>query len=53
MNKDIEILRKLAYEYRRCIEDDRNSEKAKLHTASNDLHMIRPVVLIDELPWIR
>ena len=31
--------------------EDRNQERLKLHRAVNDLNPIRPVVLIDELPW--
>lgn len=51
MSRDVEVLRKLAYEYLCASRDERNEERKKLHIASNDLHMIRPVVLIDELPW--
>ena len=51
MNNDREILRELAKAYYAASKQDRNDERRRLHTASNDLHMIRPVVLIDELPW--
>ena len=47
----IRTLRELACQYREAAAADRNAERLKLHKASNDLHMIRPVVLIDELPW--
>ncbi|MGI5957806.1 MAG: hypothetical protein ACOX60_00120 [Massiliimalia sp.] len=51
MTNDQKILRQLAGKYRLYAESEHNAERAKLHKASNDLHMIRPVVLIDELPW--
>lgn len=51
MSGDKKILRKLAYEYLKIIDSERNAEKIKLHTAVNDLKQIRPVVLIDEIPW--
>ncbi len=51
MLEDAKILRKLAYEYHKIANSGRNLENVKLHTAVNDLKQIRPVVLIDELPW--
>lgn len=51
MKEDAKILRKLAWEYFKIAFSDRNFENIKLHRAVNDLKMIRPVVLIDELPW--
>lgn len=45
------ILRSLAHEYNRMATGDRNQENLRLHQAVNDLHMIRPVILINELPW--
>lgn len=51
MSTDKQILRQLAREYYQLAKEDRNTERRKLHTAVNDLKMIRPVVLIDELPW--
>ena len=51
MNTDIHILRELAYAYLEASQDPSNAERRALHIASNDLHPIRPVVLIDELPW--
>jgi hypothetical protein len=45
------ILRKLAGEYFLISQQDRFKENRKLHKAVNDLNPIRPVVLIDELPW--
>jgi hypothetical protein len=51
MLNDTGILRRLAREYFLFSKEERNTERVKLHTAVNDLKMIRPVVLIDELPW--
>ena len=51
MTEDVKILRKLAYDYFKIANSNRNAENIKLHTAVNDLKQIRPVVLIDELPW--
>jgi len=51
MNNDIRILRQLANSYSEIIHDEHNSQRLSLHKAVNDLKMIRPVVLIDELPW--
>lgn len=48
---DVKTLRKLAYEYLQIANSDGNAENIKLHMAVNDLRQIRPVVLIDELPW--
>ncbi|MEG1427472.1 MAG: hypothetical protein RSC76_07260 [Oscillospiraceae bacterium] len=51
MLKELETLRQLAKEFSEAANAPRNEERKKLHRASNDLHMIRPVVQIDELPW--
>ena len=51
MSNDNQILRQLAREYYQLSKEERNIERRKLHTAVNDLRMIRPVVMIDELPW--
>lgn len=51
MQTDNQILRQLAREYYQLSKEERNTERRKLHTAVNDLKMIRPVVMIDELPW--
>ncbi len=51
MKKDTEVLRSLASEYTALLQKADNSEKYKLQKAINDNKMIRPVVLIDELPW--
>lgn len=51
MHQDEIILRKLAREYAIAAADERNWENRQLHTAVNDLKMIRPVVLISEIPF--
>lgn len=49
---DEKILRALAREYWLCAQHPHNAERRELHRAVNDLRMIRPVVLVDELPWV-
>ena len=51
MSNESKILRRLASDYFELLKNGGNAEKVALHTAVNDLHAIRPVVLIDELPW--
>lgn len=51
MNNDVKVLRELAGHYALAANADRNHERKLLHKAVNDLRMVRPVVLIDELPW--
>jgi len=51
LHQDEIILRKLAREYTIAAADERNWENRQLHTAVNDLKMIRPVVLISEIPF--
>jgi len=51
MTHDESILRPLARAYAQAAAEPRNAERRALHTASNDLHMIRPVVALDEIPW--
>lgn len=48
---DREILRGLAEQYAEIANDKRNLENEKLFRAVNGKKMIRPVVLIDEIPW--
>ena len=50
MREDVKLLRKLAWEYLKIAESEKNAGNIRLHTAVNDLKQIRPVVLIDELP---
>jgi len=49
---EMTVLRQLAGDYFRLSQQDRFKENRKLHRAVNDLKPIRPVVLIDELPWV-
>lgn len=49
--KDKDIIRSLASEYAEEAAQARNDENAKLYRAVNGKRMIRPVVLIDEIPW--
>jgi len=51
MIEEVKTLRDLARDYFKIINTEKNSENMKLHKAVNDLKQIRPVVLIDELPW--
>lgn len=48
---DQQILRELAKQYGELAWDPKQAEIWKLHAGVNDLHPIRPIVLIDELPW--
>jgi hypothetical protein len=48
---DREILRALAGEIAQIASLDRQRETAKLYRSLNARRMIRPVVLLDELPW--
>jgi len=48
---DRKIIRALAAQYYRIAISDKNSEKVNLYKGVNDLKMIRPVVIIDEIPW--
>ncbi len=51
MNNDKNILRGLAFEYLALLNTADNHTAYKLQKAVNDNKMIRPVVLIDEVPW--
>ncbi len=51
MEKDIQILRELASRYAQIANDPVNQERTILHRAVNDNKLLRPVVLLDELPW--
>lgn len=52
MTNDRLILRELAKHYYDCAMESRNTERLDLHRSVNDLNSIRPVVLINELPWV-
>lgn len=49
--QDIAILRPLAYRYYAASQHPRNAENARLYRAVNGLKPIRPVVLLDEIPF--
>ncbi len=51
MNPDIAILRELAARAAECAADPVNAERARLYRAVNDRRMIRPVALLEEIPW--
>ncbi|MGI5894500.1 MAG: hypothetical protein ACOX6P_07910 [Candidatus Merdivicinus sp.] len=48
---DLSILRGLAWQYAQAAQSKQNEERRILHRAVNDLKMIRPVVLIAEIPF--
>ena len=48
---DREILRALAGQVAELAHLDIQARNMELHRAVNSLRMIRPVVLLDELPW--
>ncbi|MDR2674178.1 MAG: hypothetical protein LBC18_04740 [Opitutaceae bacterium] len=51
MDNDIKILRELAHVFSEISRHPRNAENARLYRAVNDLRQIRPVVLLDEIPF--
>lgn len=51
MNREEILLRTLAWEYVCAVHNEKNMQARALHTAVNDLKMIRPVVLIEEIPF--
>ncbi len=51
MGQDREILRGLAFRYMEAACAPSHDEKRALYRAVNDLRQIRPVVLINEIPW--
>lgn len=51
MDKSIKIIRELAKKYYELSNLDVNHERLILHRSVNDLKAIRPVVLINEMPW--
>jgi len=48
---DRDVLRQLAWTYYSYARDDRMAKNRRLHIAVNDLEMLRPVVLLDTIPW--
>ena len=51
MDAALRELRGLAHTYWAMAHDERYQDNWRLHRAVNDRNMIRPVVLVDELPW--
>lgn len=51
MKSDREILRQVASVYAECVAQSDYKKRILLHKGINDLKQIRPVVLLDELPW--
>lgn len=51
MKKDFYILQELGKYYAQAMYDPVNEQRRKLHTSVNDLNPIRPIVLINEVPW--
>jgi len=51
MKTEIQVIRDLARQYKEMAADPINQQRMDLYRGVNDLNMIRPVVLIDELPW--
>lgn len=51
MRNDIKILRNLANQYAQIAFSEHQKEVYHLHASVNDLHPVRPIVLIDEIPW--
>ncbi|MBQ2726818.1 MAG: hypothetical protein IJF78_14030 [Clostridia bacterium] len=49
--KDREILRSLASRYMTYALSERNNEKRELWRALNNLHMQKPMITIDQMPW--
>lgn len=49
--KEEQVLRTLASQYAECAADPKNTETMIRHRAVNDLKQIRPIVLMDEIPW--
>lgn len=51
IQKQVDLLRDLAKQYALLAWDPHQTTIWKMHAAINDLHPIRPIVLIDEIPW--
>ncbi len=49
--RDASVLRDLSVRYLAIAGESRNQAARDLHRAVNDLAMVRPVVLVDEVPW--
>lgn len=51
LERDRQVLRELAGRYAGAAAEEVNQKRKELHYGVNDLKQIRPVVLIDEIPW--
>ena len=51
MNRDYQVLRELGKQVAEIAALPIQQEKKALWTANNDLHPVRPMVYIDQLPW--
>lgn len=51
LENDILVLKTLARQYWYIANQEHNHERRILHRAVNDLKMIRPVVIVDDVPW--
>lgn len=51
INKDIAIIRELAKEYMEIAVSDKHVRMRKRFLDTNDLKIVRPPVLMDEIPW--
>ena len=51
MKTDREILRELAKQYTEIAFSEENFNNIKRHKGCNDLKQLKPIVLMDELPW--
>lgn len=50
-SKDAEILKELGRQYAEIAADPVNAQRMDRYRRSNDLERVRPIVLIDEIPW--
>ncbi|MBE6614639.1 MAG: hypothetical protein E7631_04960 [Ruminococcaceae bacterium] len=50
-SKDCETLRSLAARYMEYALSDKNTEKRNLWYALNNMHMQKPMITIDQMPW--
>ena len=51
LHNDTAILRELADKYAAIAYENSQKHVWELHASLNDLHPVRPIVLISELPW--
>ena len=51
MNKDQQIIRELARQVMELANDEKQQDMNRRFRATNDLKLVRPPVLMDEIPW--